>query len=110
MGYKIPLFILLVALVLGYLVSRVLNPPLITEPPDAGDGWWGRGLPEVSAGKQDTSVREFRVNVSDEVLADLEYRLQNTRFVDRVEDSGFHYGFDSDYMKQVQRYWLEKYR
>ena len=50
----------------------------------------------------------FRVNVSDEVLTDLAYRLQNTRFVDRVEDAAFNYGFDSDYMKQVQRYWLEK--
>ena len=67
-------------------------------------------VPEVSAGKQDASVREFRVNVSDEVLTDLAYRLQNTRFVDRVEDAAFNYGFDSDYMKQVQRYWLEKYR
>lgn len=111
--YKLPLFILFVALGFGYFMNMILNPELITEPPsdiEDGVGWWGRGLPEVSGSKLDTSVRKFRVNVSDDVLGDLKTRLQNTRFVDRVEDAGFHYGFDSDYMKQVQRYWLEKYR
>lgn len=110
--YKLPLFILFVALGFGYFMNMILNPELITEPPsdiEDGVGWWGRGLPEVSGSKLDTSVRKFRVNVSDDVLGDLKTRLQNTRFVDRVEDAGFHYGFDSDYMKQVQRYWLEKY-
>ena len=110
MGYKTLSIILVLAAILGHSIFRQFSPTLIVEPPDAGNGWWGRGPPEVSAGKQDTSVREFRVNVSDEVLADLKYRLQNTRFVDRVEDAAFHYGTDSDYMKQVQRFWLEKYR
>ncbi|XP_071478170.1 epoxide hydrolase 1-like [Diadema antillarum] len=109
MGWKTPIVILILAVVCGYLISFVLFPSLLTEPPDVGSGWWGRGLPEVAGKEQDTSVRPFRINVSDEVLADLKERLEKTRFVDRLEDSAFHYGFNSDFMKQVQRYWLEKY-
>ncbi|XP_072172243.1 epoxide hydrolase 1-like [Diadema setosum] len=109
MGWKTPFVILVLAIVCGYFVSRLLSPNLLTEPPDVGTGWWGRGLPEVAGKEQDTSVRPFRVNVSDKVLADLKERLEKTRFVDRLEDSAFHYGFNSDFMKQVQRYWLEKY-
>ncbi|XP_041472191.1 epoxide hydrolase 1-like [Lytechinus variegatus] len=110
MGWKLTLFIVLSAVAVGYIIHSSLNPPLKAAPPsDIGDEWWGRGLPEVSGSKQDTSVRKFRVNVSDEVLNDLDARLRNTRFVDRVEDAAFRYGFDSDYMKQVQRYWLERY-
>lgn len=56
-----------------------------------------------------TEIRPFKINITDTVLNDLQYRLKNARFVDHLEDSRFNYGFHSDYLKQVVEYWRTKY-
>ncbi|XP_071478180.1 epoxide hydrolase 1-like [Diadema antillarum] len=108
MGWKTPAVILLFAILMWYGISRMLIPNLISETPDAGNGWWGPG-PEVSGSKQDTSVRPFRLNVSDEILSDLNRRLENTRFIDAKYETTFRYGSNPAYMKQVRQHWLKKY-
>lgn len=42
-------------------------------------------------------------------MEDLRERLRRSNFIDHLSDTKFHYGFNSDYLKTVQQYWLDKY-
>lgn len=114
MGWKFAVSVLLLAVVMGYVFSLILTPTLKTETPDAGDGWWAAGAPESSGNKleqdQDTSLRKFTVNVSDDLLADLNVRIRNARLIEPLDNSAFEYGFNAGYMRHLQQYWLENYR
>jgi hypothetical protein len=46
-------------------------------------------------------VEPFRIQVSDEALADLRARLARTRFPDEIADSGWTYGTDLAYAKEL---------
>lgn len=54
-------------------------------------------------------IRPFKVQVNDSVLTDLGKRLENTRWPDQVRDSGWEYGIDLGYMKEMVEYWRTKY-
>jgi pimeloyl-ACP methyl ester carboxylesterase len=54
-------------------------------------------------------VESFKVNVSDEVLKDLRERLDRTRFPDEVPDTGWEYGTNLAYMKELVEYWRTRY-
>ncbi|XP_058470235.1 epoxide hydrolase 1 [Solea solea] len=92
----------LVGIVLGgliyFLVQRNKNQVLKVE-----DGWWGAGAPPD--GEEDDTIRPFKVNTSDEELEDLHRRIDQTRPVAALEDSQFHYGFNSQYLEKVISYW-----
>lgn len=81
-----------------YLVQRDKTQVLKTE-----DGWWGAGARPNE--EEDTSIRPFKVTTSDEELEDLHRRIDQTRPVDSLEDSQFHYGFNSHYLQKVVSYW-----
>ncbi len=55
------------------------------------------------------SVEPFRVAVSEEVIADLRARLERTRFPDEVPDTGWEYGSNLAYMREVVDYWRTRY-
>ncbi|KAJ3606673.1 hypothetical protein NHX12_026192 [Muraenolepis orangiensis] len=76
---------------LGALVflKRTRRKLLTTE-----DGWWGAG--ELQLDKEDPSIRPF---------TDLHRRIDSTRPVSSLEDSQFHYGFNSDCLAQLVSYW-----
>jgi pimeloyl-ACP methyl ester carboxylesterase len=50
-------------------------------------------------------VRPFTIQVPDEVLEDLRQRLGNTRFPDEIPGSGWDYGSNLDYLKELVQYW-----
>ncbi|MEE9146766.1 MAG: epoxide hydrolase family protein, partial [Candidatus Tectomicrobia bacterium] len=50
-------------------------------------------------------VRPFTIHVPDEVLENLRQRLNNTRFPDEIPDSGWDYGSNLDYIKELVQYW-----
>ncbi|KAM6964936.1 epoxide hydrolase 1 [Aplochiton taeniatus] len=93
---------LVVATVIGgvifMLVQRIRKQVLKTE-----DGWYGAGEPPT--GEEDTSIRPFTVQTSDEEIEDLHRRIDMTRPVASLEDSQFHYGFNSHYLQKVVSYW-----
>ncbi|XP_061750109.1 epoxide hydrolase 1 [Nerophis ophidion] len=84
--------------VILYLVLRRRGHVLKTE-----DGWWGVG--PVPDGEQDSSIQPFMVTTSDAELQDLHRRIDQTRPVPSLEDSQFHYGFNSKYLEEVVSYW-----
>ncbi len=56
-----------------------------------------------------TAVRPFRIEVSDAVLDDLRERLRRTRFPGEVHDSGWTYGTNLAYLKELVAYWRDRY-
>ncbi|MBI2761743.1 MAG: epoxide hydrolase [Chloroflexi bacterium] len=56
-----------------------------------------------------TAVRPFQIAVPDEVLDDLRERLRRTRFPGEVAGSGWEYGANLGYLKELVAYWLNSY-
>lgn len=54
-------------------------------------------------------IDPFLVEVPDDVLADLRARLARTRFPATLEDSGWDYGTDLDYLRRLVEYWRDGY-
>ncbi|PWU24765.1 MAG: multidrug MFS transporter [Candidatus Rokuibacteriota bacterium] len=55
------------------------------------------------------SLHPFKIQVSDDVLADLRARLERVRWPDEAPDSGWRYGSDLAYMKQLVAHWRDHY-
>ena len=70
-------------------------------------------LPLIAAplahAQQRTSVRPFRIKVKQSVLDDLQHRLAHTRWPDQIDKTGWQYGIDLAYMKELAEYWRTKY-
>src|SRR5271166_6867074 len=52
------------------------------------------------------TIQSFRIGVSDAALCDLKQRLAHTRWPDTIPGSGWTYGLDLDYMRQLRDYWI----
>jgi len=50
-------------------------------------------------------IKPFSVNIAQQVLDDLKLRLDLTRWPDEIEGSGWNYGTDLSYMKELVTYW-----
>jgi pimeloyl-ACP methyl ester carboxylesterase len=54
-------------------------------------------------------IQPFSVNIPQLALDDLKLRLKNTRWTDEIIDSGWNYGTNLSYMKELADYWLNKF-
>jgi pimeloyl-ACP methyl ester carboxylesterase len=54
-------------------------------------------------------IESFQVSIPQEVLDDLRLRLERTRWPDEVHESGWRYGANLGYMKELTDYWLTKF-
>lgn len=71
------------------------------------DGWWGPGVRPTD--KEDESIRPFKVETTDQEIKDLHERLEKTRLTAPLEDSCFHYGFNTNHLKKVIAYWKSEF-
>ena len=55
------------------------------------------------------AVTPFKVEVPDAVLQDLKERLDHTRWPDEIPGSGWDYGTNLDYIKELVEYWRTKF-
>jgi len=55
------------------------------------------------------TVEAFRIAVGQEVLDDLQQRLERTRWVDDMGDSGWKYGLSIPYMRELATYWQTRF-
>lgn len=77
--------------------------------------WWE--FTEVKAEEKRTAppksdaavIKPFKIAVDDAVLRDLKERLARTRWPDQLDNSGWDYGVDLAYMKELVAYWQNKY-
>src|SRR6185503_15960220 len=51
-------------------------------------------------------ITSFTASISQKVLDDLNSRIHRTRWTDGIRDSGWKYGADLSYMKELADYWL----
>jgi pimeloyl-ACP methyl ester carboxylesterase len=54
-------------------------------------------------------VRPFKIDLGDEVLDDLRHRLETVRWPDEIPGSGWDYGSNLDYMKELVEYWRTEF-
>ena len=54
-------------------------------------------------------VRPFEIAVPDQVLEDLRRRLAQTRWPDEIDRSGWEYGSNLDYLKELVEYWRSSF-
>jgi microsomal epoxide hydrolase len=54
-------------------------------------------------------IQPFRIHVPDAVLDDLRQRLARTRFPDEIPGSGWGYGTELAYLKELVAYWRDKF-
>jgi pimeloyl-ACP methyl ester carboxylesterase len=55
------------------------------------------------------AIIRFRINVTDATLKDLNERLARTRFPSEIEQSGWEYGTNLAYLRELVAYWRTKY-
>jgi pimeloyl-ACP methyl ester carboxylesterase len=55
------------------------------------------------------SVERFTIAVPDAVLSDLDDRLARTRWPDQVAGTGWSYGADTEYLRELVDYWQREY-
>jgi microsomal epoxide hydrolase len=54
-------------------------------------------------------VEPFRIEIADVALEDLRQRLSRTRFPDEIPSSGWGYGTDLGYLRDLVTYWRDSY-
>ncbi|KAI1240530.1 hypothetical protein IHE44_0008954 [Lamprotornis superbus] len=103
----IGIMLLEVLLVLGTLLIYFLFSKKKEETLPFKDGWWGRGQKPVT--KEDSSIRPFKVETTEEELSDLFRRLDQARFTEPLENSCFHYGINSVHLRKIVSYWKNQF-
>ena len=51
------------------------------------------------------AVEQFKIDISDSVIEDLKARLSRTRWPDELPDTGWDYGSNLEYVKELVEYW-----
>ena len=70
----------------------------------------GVALPaSAAAATSGDAVVPYKIQVPDAVLTDLKARLARTRFPDEIPGTGWDYGANLGYMKELITYWRDKY-
>lgn len=54
-------------------------------------------------------IKPYFINVHQEVLDDLNLRIENTRWPDEINNSSWNYGANLSYMKELSNYWLNDF-
>lgn len=94
---------MLLAVGLGVLWQKAFAPgPL----PNLRDEWWGPGQPR-NLGE---AITPFKINIPDAVIEDLNARLDRWKTPTKpLENAGFTYGMNSDYLAKVVKFWRKDY-
>ncbi|KAJ8938571.1 hypothetical protein NQ314_011430 [Rhamnusium bicolor] len=74
--------------------------------PKLEDTWWG----PRDQSKEDSSIKPFKINISDEVLKDLQFRLENALpFQPPLEGVKHNYGINTNLLNNIVDFWRTKY-
>ena len=53
-------------------------------------------------------IRPYRINVPQPVLDDLKTRLEHTRWPRQLDDAGWDYGANLQYVRELCDYWRDR--
>ncbi|KAF1624183.1 UNVERIFIED_CONTAM: Epoxide hydrolase 1, partial [Eudyptes robustus] len=96
-----------VFLVLGTVIIYFLLSKKKEETLPFQKGWWGKGQKPDT--EEDITIWPFKVETTEEELSDLFRRLDQARFTEPLENSCFHYGTNSVYLRKVVSYWKNQF-
>ncbi|XP_051170363.1 juvenile hormone epoxide hydrolase 1-like [Leptopilina boulardi] len=109
MWKAVPPILILTVGIAHYLKYQQAEP----EAPKLPETFWG---PKEKLGKEDTSIREFKIDISQKIIDDLHERLDryfNTANLrpktSPLEDAEWTYGVNFQYLQNVLRYWKDNY-
>tara|TARA_B100000902_G_scaffold390720_1_gene440145 strand:- start:3493 stop:4632 length:1140 start_codon:yes stop_codon:yes gene_type:complete len=54
-------------------------------------------------------IKPFRINISDKILQNIQTKVKNYEWHEMPDDGGWDYGTNLEYMKELSKYWIEKY-
>jgi len=54
-------------------------------------------------------ITPFKINISNKIIKDINKKVKNYSWHEMPENGGWSYGTNLDYMKEISKYWLEKY-
>lgn len=54
-------------------------------------------------------ITEFKCHISQSAIDDLKFRISQTRWTDELKGSGWQYGADISYIKELADYWVDKF-
>ena len=54
-------------------------------------------------------IKPFKVNVSDNILKDINNKVKNYPWHEMPKNGGWEYGTNLDYMKEISDYWVNKF-
>ena len=54
-------------------------------------------------------IKTFKVDISDEILQKIYSKVKNYPWHEMPDDGGWDYGTNLDYMKELSKYWVEKF-
>src|SRR5688500_2401653 len=54
-------------------------------------------------------ITSFTVNTPQHILDDLKQRIKNTRWPDEIKNTGWQFGPDLSYMKELANYWVNEF-
>ena len=65
--------------------------------------------PEDDSTMNAEEIRPFDISVPGEVLTDLNNRLERTRLPDQIPGTGWDYGMNREYLKELIEYWKDEF-
>ncbi|KAF2879071.1 hypothetical protein ILUMI_27106 [Ignelater luminosus] len=90
---------------IGIKINSLIQPPPV--PKIEENRYWGPGN---RPSKEDTTIKSFKISVSEEILTDLKTRLETTRtLTPPLEGIQQQYGFNTNLLQKVINYWKKDY-
>ena len=54
-------------------------------------------------------IRPFKINISNKIIEDINTKVANYSWHEMPDDGGWTYGTNLDYMKEISKYWIDKF-
>jgi len=54
-------------------------------------------------------IRPFKINISNKIIEDINKKVVEYPWYEMPDDGGWSYGTNLDYMKEISKYWVEKF-
>jgi len=54
-------------------------------------------------------IRPFKINISNKIIENINIKVANYSWHEMPDDGGWNYGTNLDYMKEISKYWVDKF-
>ena len=54
-------------------------------------------------------IRPFKINISNKIIENINIKVANYSWHEMPDDDGWTYGTNLGYMKEISKYWIDKF-